>query len=155
MNESSSGIYRFLLVIIVFSLLYWVLAGKMLTIYDDVEKVSVQRSKEDFVTSVNHIRQQWMRDKQPEVKIKLVGQTNLAHDSELSVLVNEKGFAVKVLATEHSQCDGLFKYLQAIALSEVNSVEIIDRGQVIGCKYTKNSKMLFKYLFLNGIVSSN
>lgn len=151
----SSGIYRFLIVMVVFSLLYLVLAGKMLTIYDDVEKVSVQRSQEDFITSINHIRQQWMRNKRSKLMIQLVGQSNYAEEGKLNVLVNEHGFVVKVLADELSQCDGLFENLQSIALSEVSSVEIIDRGQVIGCKYIKNSKMLFKYLFLNGIVSNS
>lgn len=153
-NNNSLGVYRFLVVIVIFSLLYWVLAGKMLAIYSDVEKVAEQKSKEDFFTSVSHIRHQWMRDKHPEVFIKLVGQSDLASVGELKALVNENGFVTKILSTQNSQCDGLFENLQSITLSEVSSEEILDHGQVIGCKYVKNSKILFKYLFLNGIVSN-
>ncbi|WP_372767736.1 hypothetical protein [Pseudoalteromonas sp.] len=154
-NETSAGLFRFLIIMIVFSLLYWVLAGKMLTIYSDVEKVAAQKSKDDFMTSVYHIRHQWMRNKQNELLIQLVGQSELTSVGELKALVNENGFVIKVISSPDSQCEGLFENLQSIALSEIQSVEILERGQVIGCEYTKNSKILFKYLFLNGIVSNS
>lgn len=154
-HESSTGLYRFVIILILFCLLYWVLAGKMLGLYDEVEQVVAKKSKDEFVTSINHIRHQWMRDKQSEVEMSLVGQSTLTSEGLLKARVNRNGFATHVVTSSKAQCDGLFENLQSIALSDVNSVEILDHGQIIGCKYYKNSVLLFKYMFLNGIVSSS
>ena len=150
--ENSKNVYRFLVVIILFAVLYLGLAEKMLGFYNDVEKLTAKQSKEEFVSSVSHIRTQWMRKRQPEVNIQLVGQTNLDSEGELKVLVNEQGFVTAVLSEQLAQCDGLFKHLQSINLKDVEILPIYEGEQVVGCEYTKNTKLLFKYMFLNGIV---
>lgn len=127
----------------------------MLGLYEDVEQVVAQKSKDEFIASINHVRHQWMRDRQAEVDVKLVAETSLNSEGQLKVRVNSKGFVTHVVTSQKAQCDGLFESLQSIALSDVYSVEILDQGQIIGCKYYKNSELLFKYLFLNGIVSNS
>lgn len=148
------SLYRFLVVLSLLAALYWSFADNVLNLYKDVESLANNQSKEEFVMSVNVIRTQWMQTQQREFAIQLTSSELLDVENTVSVRVNKSGFVTQVLSDALSQCTGLFLYLQSQSSKDIKIDTLIDDNQAIGCKYSKNEKLLFKYMFLNGIVSN-
>lgn len=153
-NTISTTLYRIVLIVIVFSALYAVLANKLLGVYETVESVSEQKSKNEFALSVSSIRNQWMHNKRSKFKVQLVGSASLTSDEEIFVKVNAKGFVIDVANLSLKQCEALFENLQSLPLKQVNTEEIVIKDEVVGCIFNKNHHLLFKYYFENGIVST-